>query len=261
MPSGTPAADSSVGWAPSKLTTETPVEILTQSAAALRKAGSFRLQGTLGATAVISKPMRISAALYPKHVVEISGVELGGRLGIILTGRGAYFRADTSFWSETTHNARAAALLANRWFAYPQGEARKLTRGMSAADPRQIARCMLVGNGKLTLAGYKMVGDQRAIVLHSSPQGPGGQASDIAVAVYGRPYPLQVTALGRPLPGHAKAVPGCGGAGSGAGATDIRTMTLSDFGHLPKLEVPSDAMSVQQYVQHLKSVQADLTPA
>jgi hypothetical protein len=107
------------------------------------------------------------------------------------------------------------------------------------------------GEGILSNGGYTTVDNQRAIVLRASAQGPGGQAAEIAVAMYGPPYPLEIKAYGKQLPGKAKGGGACGP--SSSGPAWVGSVTLSGFGQLPKLQVPTHATSVKQDTQHLTS--------
>jgi hypothetical protein len=252
-PTATPTASSNVGWAPSKLTSETPHQILRKSAAALEKAGAFRMQGTLHQLSAPQKWMRMSAALYSAQRFELSVTQSRGGMAMIVDRAKAYFRADDTFWVNETHNSRAATLLGNRWFTYPGAKVRQIDKSMGNFTPSKLSKCLVVatGEGSLSDGGYTTVDNQRAIVLRAPAEGPGGQAAEIAVAMYGPPYPLEIKAYGKQLPGKAKGGGACG-AGS-SGPAWVGGVTLSGFGQLPKLQVPTHATSVQQYAQRLSS--------
>jgi hypothetical protein len=209
------------------------------------------MQGTLTQVGAPKKFMRVSLAVYSPRELEMAVTENAGRLAVILDGRRAYLRADDRFWAKASHGGAGSALFANHWFLFPAATADKLSKSLGPMTPSYMARCMVEQTGKVTLAGRTTVDHRSAVVLRSAASGPGQQSERIAVALDGPPYPLQLSARGKPLPGHAKAGP-CDSCGSGP--AQVGTVTMSDFGRVGKLHVPKHAPTVLEFARHAAAV-------
>jgi hypothetical protein len=104
---------------------------------------------------------------------------------------------------------------------------------------------MLKQHGHLSFAGHTQVDGQPAILLRDAGDGPGNQPETMAVAASGTPYPLRVTASGNQNPGG----PTTGPCANGSGPTSVGSVTLSGFGQLGKLQVPTHAISLKALEQ------------
>ncbi len=233
---------------PSLVANETATQILRQSAAALRVVGSFEMQGTM---TQLKPRKRISFRLtiYTSRQFEMTATETVGGFSAIVDGKHAYLRANAKFWTNASHGATSASLFANHWFVFPEKNARSLEHGLGHLAPSAVAKCMLRDIGRVRVAGHTTVGGQQAVLIHAAPNRPGEQASTIAIAAHGAPYPLRVSGGGKPLPGHSTGGP-CGGSGQ---ANDGR-VTLSHFGTLGKLHVPKHAPTVLEFARHAAAV-------
>lgn len=220
---------------------KSPDQILADSAAALRTAGSYRMVARMTQLTRPRQRVRFTADVFSAHTFSMSMSSNGLGFELIFTANRAYMKADQRFWDKETHNSAAGALLAGRWFLAPPGTANSLASIAGQVSPSRLGRCMLVQHGHLSIAGHTTVDHQPAVVLHDAGQGAGNQRGTLAIATTGVPYPLQITANGKQRPGTTKGP--CGS--NGSGPSTVGTVTLSGFGHLGKLRLPAHPINLK----------------
>jgi hypothetical protein len=231
--SGKPAAHTGEASKP-------PAQILADAAAALRKAGSYRMQARMTQLTRQRQHIRMSVDVFSAQTLSVSMTFNGLSFKLISVANKAYMEAGQKFWDKETHNSAAAALLAGRWLVGPTRSFGSLASVAGEMSPSRLAGCMIKQHGHLSIAGYTTVDHRPAVVLHDAGNGAGNQRGTLAIATTGVPYPLQVTASGKQQPGGAKGP--CGS--SGSGPSSVGTITLSGFGHLGKLRLPAHPINL-----------------
>lgn len=218
-----------------------PAQILADAATALRKAGSYRMQAKVTQLTRQRQHIRMSVEVFSAHTLSVSMTFNGLSFTLISVGNKAYMEAGQKFWDKETHNSAAGSLLAGRWFVGPTRSFGSVASLAGEMSPSRLAGCLLKQHGHLSIAGYTTVDHRPAVVLHDAGQGAGNQRGTLAIATTGVPYPLQVTASGKPQPGAAKGP--CGSSGSGPGS--VGTVTFSGFGHLSRLRLPAHPINLK----------------
>lgn len=210
-----------------------PARVLRDVSAAIRSAHSFVMEGSL---TVAGKRTALRLVYQSPTSLEFDLASDGADASMIVLPDIGYIRANEAFWTAEGAGARGA-LLADRWAPVPVANTRALSSSLGKLSPSVLSRCILEGNGRLTMAGTTSVHGQPAIQIRSVADAPGTSSYLLAVASSGPAYPLRITSTGAGRPGGRIDV-----CNDGTGGGDIHGgFTLSDFGHVPPIEPPTNA--------------------
>lgn len=215
--------------------TKPPAQILTDAASALRSARGYVMQGQL---------MQSGSPEHVRIVAQNRSLEVAikggtGALGVIILPAAAYIRMDQTFLN--SHGAGPPGLKPNVWVRIPATSAQTLAAQLGQFSPHVIARCLVEGHGKLSLAGSETVSGQKAVVIRDAGNVPGGAPGTLAVAASGTPYPLQVRETGAKRAGGRIDVCNDGRAEDSRGE-----FTFSRFGAPPPITAPNHAAQTGQ---------------
>jgi hypothetical protein len=209
-----------------------PVRILADAAAALRNAHGYRMQGTIRQNGHV---LRLSVAVPGPRSLEVTFSVAGANLDVIASPNASYVRGNATFWR--SHLGARAAAVADRWVQIAPASAQALTSTLGHFGPATISRCLTEDHGTLSIVGTTTLGGRSAVIVKDKGDALGASRGELAVATTGPPYPLQATSNGGQRAGGAVDVCNDGK------ATDTRgTLTFSQFGAVPPLRAPKDAI-------------------
>jgi hypothetical protein len=214
------------------LRSDTPLQILVASAAALRSAHSFEADGYLTEGKQRGELRLLSAG----RSIDLSFRDGQASFEALATPNSAYVRASAAFYMSTGATATAAQLLSGRWL---HTTARSALSGFAQFVPATLAACMAEDSGTVTQDGTATVDGRPAVLIREAGDVPGGQANTIAVASSGPPYPLEIISAGSQRPGgHVDAC------NNGKGSAGGGKLTFSRFNAVPPLVPPAHAINV-----------------
>jgi hypothetical protein len=235
--SGSPSQGAAHGAEASKK----PAQILADAAAALRSAGSYRIEGSMTELTKPVQRMRMAVSVYAPHEYAMTvTTPRKGSVDVIVDGRTTYMRADQTFWTAMTKDARVSRLFAGHWLELPTADAGSLASLGNQMSPSRLASCLVESHGTLTRVGTTTIGRRSAIVIRDAGNAPGDQPNTLAVAATGTPYPLKSTATGKQQPGGTS-----GECSNGSGPSTDGTLTLSGFGNLGRLRLPPHPINLK----------------
>lgn len=159
-----------------------PDEILKKAAAALDKAGSYRIKGE-----VTSDGEKMSMDVKTKGKDVIGAVSLGGaNIQLLSVGDEKFLKADTAFWKQNAGAAgdTIAKTLGTKW-AKINADNQGFASFFSIADPNEV----LKPDGTVTKGQTKTIAGVPAIAL-TDDSGDG----TLYIATTGEPYPLMLEA-------------------------------------------------------------------
>jgi hypothetical protein len=210
-------------------------QIVREAAAALKRARSVRVEGTL---TIDGKRTAARIDLEQPKNARISYRQKNTSAEMVLLRDSAYIKANEAFWREQGAR-REAPELADQWFKLPgtAEDLRELTRGTDIAT---LSRCLADFDllGSLSVAGRQTVNGQPAVVVVDKGDRPGTTPSKLFVATTGEPRPLRATATGRERPG-GKRDPECNDPSTEAGPGD--ELTFSRYNKDLEIEAPPGA--------------------
>ena len=198
--------------APTTATQSAPTgpELAAKAADALEKAGSARIQGNGQAE---GQEVGLDLRLNGKDVAGT--VTLAGQqIELTVADGAAYVRAPAAFWTSKGVAASTAAKLAASWVRAPDSAASDLVETNLAGlveelrHPTDVTFDDRVTNGQ--------AGGQSVWLLTDS------DGSTTTIAAQGPPYPLQISMTG----------------------VDHGALTLSEFGAVPPITAPADAIDL-----------------
>jgi hypothetical protein len=160
--------------------------------------------------------------------LELTGAMGSAAYQVISVPSGTFARGNVAFWRQK--DPAHANLLADRWIRLPPSSARDLLATFAQLDPANVARCLVEGHGRLSVAGRTMVGGRPAVVVHDAGNVPGGQPGDLAVAATGTPYPPRLITTRSPRAGGRVDVCNDGNAGG--------SLTFSQFNRVREILPP-----------------------
>jgi hypothetical protein len=218
-------------------------EILQDMAKALGQVRSYHVAGTQKGK---DGTMRLEGDVAADGRVNLTVDQQGSKIGLIVVGRDAYFKADADFWRKTAgpSGAALAKRLANRWVKSPSGADKDMRELVDSVNPKTLSYCATRNVGELTKNGTADVDGQQAIVLVDAGS-PGSSPGKIFIAAEGRPLPLRIQQTGPDQPGGGKPDPRCDDDDSDDDSTgsDVR---LSDFDQAVDIVAPPDAIDLSQ---------------
>jgi hypothetical protein len=173
-------------------------QILDESAAALKRAKTFHLEGSEGG----KRPTTAKADVGLPTKLRLAIDQGDASASILVVNGSLYIKANAAFWKQEGPG-KAASKLAGRWLKTPAstGELRKLTGDL---DPKVLSRCLTTDHGTLARGGTATFDGQKAIVLVDKGDRPGTSPGKLYVAATGEPLPLHVVATGPERPGGKK---------------------------------------------------------
>jgi hypothetical protein len=176
-----------------------PAQILDDTAGALKRVHSVRLQGT---QTIDDQKTAIRADLEPPAKVSLAYDQRGAAASIIAVSGSVYIKANETFWKKQGVG-RAGTTLAGKWFKAPTSEAefKDLTKGLDVAT---LSRCLVQNHGTLAKGGTATVNGQPAVVIVDKGDRPGSTPGKLFVATKGEPVPLRIVATGEQRPGGIK---------------------------------------------------------
>jgi hypothetical protein len=177
---------------------KSPQQILAASAAALRRAKTFHLEGKEGG----KKPTTAKADVGLPRELRLAITQGDASASIMVVNGSLYIKANAAFWKQEKIG-KAAAKLEGRWLKTPAstGELRKTTGDL---DPKVLSHCLTTDHGTLANGGTATIDGQKAVVIIDKGDRPGTAPGKLYVAATGEPVPLQVTATGGDRPGGKK---------------------------------------------------------
>ena len=214
---------------------KSPAQIVADSAAALRSAGSYALRGTFTQNGKTSSVTLVATGSNSLRFTLAQGAK---DFEIIDLPGAFYARGNAAFWQGQAHIGSRAALLAGRWIQVPPGLERQAVAALGKLAPQTISRCLVENHGTLTFAGQATVAGRRAIIIKDAGDVPGSSPGELAVAATGSPYPLRVTGTGPTRPGGPIDV-----CNDGKNPTTTGGATLSQFGTVPPINRPANVLN------------------
>jgi len=119
----------------------------------------------------------------------------------------------------------------------PASSARATTSSLGGFAPATLSRCLAENHGTLSIAGKSTIDGQPVILLNDAGNAPGSSRAVLAVAAAGTPFPLRYAATrGQRAEGRVD-VCNDGKANDAHG-----TITFSQFGRIPPIKAPKDAV-------------------
>jgi hypothetical protein len=211
-------------------------QIVRDSAAALKRVDSVRLEGTQTVDRIATK---LKADLEPPASVRMAMDQRGASVTIIVVDGELYLKANAKYWKQL-HAGRGAEALANRWVKAPDssGGVRDVTKTLNVAT---LSRCLVLNHGRLSVAGKATVAGRKAVVVVDEGDRPGGTPGKLYVAAEGPPLPLRVIVTGRQRPG-GKPDPDCNDPSSRDQPGD--EITFSNYDKTPKITAPPGAFDL-----------------
>ncbi len=203
-------------------------QILADAARAVRSARSYELQATISDHHQLQRLRLVTA---PGNSLELTGATGSAAYQVISVRSGTFARGNVAFWRQ--RDPAHANLLADRWIRLPPSGARELLATFAQLDPANLARCLVEGHGRLSVAGRTTVGGRAAVLVHDAGNVPGGQPGDLAVAATGTPYPLRLTTSGSARAGGRVDVCNDGKASGAEGS-----LTFSQFNRVREILPP-----------------------
>jgi uncharacterized lipoprotein YbaY len=203
-------------------------QILADAARAVRSARSYELQATISEHHQLQRLRLVTA---PGNSLELTGATGSAAYQVISVRSGTFARGNVAFWRQ--RDPAHANLLADRWIRLPPSGARVLLATFAQLAPTNLARCLVEGHGRLSVAGRMTVGGRAAVLVHDAGNVPGGQPGDLAVAATGTPYPLRLTTSGSTRAGGRVDVCNDGKASGAEGS-----LTFSQFNRVREILPP-----------------------
>lgn len=152
--------------------------ILAKAIAALDKAGSFRLKGTIE-----DSGEKLTVDFKVKGDDTSGTLDMGdGTMQLLKIGKKIFIKGDADFW-KTFGGDQVAKLLDGKWVKASTDSA-QFADFTSLADPEQL----LKAEGTVTKGDVKTVNGVRAIALSDKENGT------LYIAVDGEPYPVRLEA-------------------------------------------------------------------
>ncbi len=161
------------------------------------------------------------------------------KLGLVIIGKQAYFKASASFWVSHGSTKSFAALLSPRWYKLPTAKLGSLTgSGLGKSTASALTKCEAKTSAELTNAGTATVDGHSAVLLKSPGTTPGTHPETIAISATGKPYLLRVTVTGPATPGPISAcnVPG--------EDKQTGTTTINHWNSAPAVKAPANAIKL-----------------
>lgn len=149
-----------------------------------------------------------------------------------------YMRGNEAFLNPQA--PQRAAKLAGRWIRLPESAAGGLGTILTQYSPAGLNHCLRDTLGTLHVAGTSTQDGERTILIRDAGNAPGSTPTEFTVAATGPPYLLEVRTTGRRRPGGPTDV--CHSAKSST--LPGTTITLSDYGQVPPIKVPSDVLTL-----------------
>jgi hypothetical protein len=212
---------------------KSPQQILDASAAALRSAKTFHLEGKEGG----KKPTTAKADVGLPRELRLAITQGDTSASIMVVNGSLYIKANAAFWKQE-QTGKAASKLAGRWLKTPAstGELRKTTGDL---DPKVLSRCLATDHGTLADGGTATIDGQKAVVIIDKGDRPGTSPGKLYVAATGKPVPLHAIATGGDRPG-GKKDPKCDDSPTHAGDE----FTFSNFDEPLNLSPPPAAIDL-----------------
>jgi hypothetical protein len=157
----------------------------------VRSARSYELQAMISDHHQLQRLRLVTA---PNNSLELTGAAGAAAYQVISVPSGTFARGNVAFWRQ--RDPAHATLLADRWIRLPPSSARGLLATFVQLDPANVARCLVEGHGRLSVAGHTTVAGRPAVLVHDAGNVPGGQPGNLAVAATGTPYPLRLITTG-----------------------------------------------------------------
>jgi hypothetical protein len=161
-------------------------EIVEQSIAALKKAGSYRMKGDVvidGQDFIVDIRVQASDAVAEVNMGE------SGSATYINVGGVTYLQGDDTFWRATGGSAATVAAMRGKWVKVKRGDPKEMIDFNQLTDPEKLLA--FENAGKLVVYDSASVGGTSAIVLKDE-RGMGR----FYVAAQGEPYPLRLNDTG-----------------------------------------------------------------
>jgi hypothetical protein len=187
------------GASAADLTTESPQQILKASTSALKAANGYEMHISSHGPGTSES----GTLVYSKHGGISMRVRLNkSKLGLVIIGKRAYFKASAPFWVSYGSTKSLAALLAPHWYKLPASKLGSLTgSGLGKSTASSLTKCEAKTSSELTNAGTATVDGHPAVLLKSPGTTPGTHPETIAIATTGKPYLLRVAITGPAKPG------------------------------------------------------------
>lgn len=218
-------------------------QILDDAAAALSRARSLEMQGTLEVEGRLTRV----AVEVEQRAVSLRLAEHNREAAMRVLPGGSYIKANSAFF-EHTHEVPSSAigLIANRWLKLPaSGEMPKSVKQLS---PSHLARCIAQEPGTLVVAGTSELQGRPAVVIVNKGDKPGSTPSRFYVAATGEPFLLRAVATGKERPGAAKSE--CNEGSSGMPGDEL---TFSRYNAPLHISAPVGALELSRLAQELKA--------
>lgn len=189
LPSRSTSKDNGVASKPA-------TQILADTAAALKRVRSVRMQGTV---AIGGKRTAVRIELGQPKKIRVALKEKDTTATLIVIGDSVYIKANAAFWKQQGVGP-AATNLADQWIEVPGSSAdlRDLTKDISLAT---LSRCLVRHHGTLSVAGKERFNERPAFMLVDKGYRPGTAPGKLFVSTTGEPLPLRATTTGRQTPG------------------------------------------------------------
>jgi outer membrane lipoprotein-sorting protein len=209
-------------------------EILNDTAAALKKVRSVRMEGT---QTIDHRKTAVRADLEPPSKIRLTFDQAGAAASIIAAGGSVYIKANQAFWKNQGVGG-AGSTLAGKWFKAPTSgsDFKDLTKQLDVAT---LSRCLVKDHGTISKGGAATVNGEAAVVLLDKGDRPGSAPGKLFVAAKGDPLPLRIVATGEERPGGTKD-PLCNDSGSRTHRGD--TLTLSRYNESLEIAPPEGAL-------------------
>lgn len=219
------------------LASESPQQILSASAAAIRGAKGYEMRADMHVHPGGTESVDLISAGGSNYSAKIAVNQ--GQARFIHVGGKAYLKASVRFWETDGVTSSLAETLAHNWYLFPSKDFAGLTADLQPFEPASFARCFVQDESPVSKLGTASVNGQQAVILKQPGGKPGLGPETLAIAATGKPYPLRITETGPTPAGGPK---GCGSDGKADDTTG--TVTMSDWGSPPPVTAPANAIKL-----------------
>jgi hypothetical protein len=179
------------------LATETPKQVLQATGAALKTAKGYEIHIDMYAPG----STEVGKVSYSHGDLALRVRMNTEKLGLVIIGKRAYFKASALFWVSRGSTKSLAKLFAPHWYKLPTAKLSGLTGGLGNASASTLTQCVAKNVAQLTNAGTSSLGGRSVVLLKSAGTAPGTRPETIAVAATGKPYLLRIAITGPTTPG------------------------------------------------------------
>jgi hypothetical protein len=215
-------------------------QILDESAAALEKASSFHMEGTLR---LDGERTAVEADYERPSNFRLTFGQGGLKASIIGIDDAVFINANRAFWKQQAAG-EAADALAGRWFRAPTSakDFRSLTEDI---DPKTLSYCLATDHGTLERGGSAQVDGRPAVVLIDKGDRPGTAPGKVYVAATDEPLPLRMLLTGSTRPG-GKPDPRCSDDDKDDAGRKGDQLTFSRYDEELGIKAPPGAVDLTQ---------------